>query len=344
MHLIRMYDMKYKEKVTYRTTASGGQEIITEQVPVYNKFEQFAKKQHDKRVNKLRDKGKPIKIPFIFRHPGICAFILGVFVILVVYLISSANSYMDELIKQYTTLTAKTNDSKYSFDKKLFYVTVEADGTKKITFGYKSEQQQEQAEQAAEEAANTGTAPDGTENGATIPSGTIVTTNDAMDYIWNYFKSKGYCDEAIAGIMGNMATESEFNPKAESGSGYYGICQWDKKGRKATMIAQFPSTYSTIEGQCDFVMYETEHNAGPGSARCTVENMNDPYTYFSEKDKTVTSSANKVELCTFFFCKYFEGCVVKGQTDFSFGNAKNAYQGYSKRVTNALNIYATYHK
>lgn len=152
MHLIRMYDMKYKEKVTYRATASGGQEIITEQVPVYNKFEQFAKKQHDKRVNKLSGKDKPIKIPFIFRHPGVCAFILGVFIILVVYLISSANSYMDELIKQYTTLTAKTNDSKYSFDKKLFYVTVEADGTKKITFGYKSEQQQEQAEQAVEEA------------------------------------------------------------------------------------------------------------------------------------------------------------------------------------------------
>ena len=169
MHLIRMYGMKYKEKVTYRTTASGGQEIITEQVPVYNKFEQFAKKQHDKKVNKLKDKGKPIKIPFIIRHPGVCAFILGVFIILVVYLISSANSYMDELIKQYTTLTAKTNDSKYSFDKKLFYVTVEADGTKKITFGYKSEEQQEQAEQAADEAANTGNSPDSS-NGNTSPS------------------------------------------------------------------------------------------------------------------------------------------------------------------------------
>lgn len=340
--------MKYKEKVTYRTTASGGQEIITEQVPVYNKFEQFAKKQHDKRVNKINGtkEGKPMKIPFILKHPGICALILGVFIILVVYLISSANTYMDELIKQYTSLTAKTNDSKYAFDKKLFYVTVEADGTKKITFGFKSEEQKEQAEQAAEEAVNTGNDPDqsNTGNGGTVPSGNIVTTNDAMDYIWNYFKGKGYCDEAIAGIMGNMMAESSFNPKAGSGSGYYGICQWDKKGRKAVMVAQFPDTYSTIEGQCDFVMYETEHDAGPGSARCTTKNMNDPYTYFSSKDKTVTSSADKVEVCTFFFCKYFEGCVVKGQTDLSFANAKNAYQSYSKRVTNALNIYATYHK
>lgn len=342
--------MKYKEKVTYRTTDSGGQEVTTEMVPVYNKFEQFAKRQHDKRAKKTdgAESAKPRKIPFILRHPGVCALILGIFVILVVYLISSANSYMDELIKQYTTLTAKTNDSKYSFDKKLFYVAVEADGTKKVTFGYKSEEQQEQSEKAAEEAGSTGNGPDNTnstENGsATIPSGNIVTTSDAMDYIWNYFKGKGYCDEAIAGIMGNMMTESGFNPKSENGSGYYGICQWDKKGRKATMIAQFPSTYSTVEGQCDFVMYETEHNAGPGSARCTTKNMNDPYTYFSSKDKTVTSSANKVEVCTFFFCKYFEGCVVKGQTDFSFANAKNAYQAYSTRVTNALNIYATYHK
>ena len=344
MHLVRMYGMKYKEKVTYRTTASGGQEIITEQVPVYNKFEQFAKKQHDKRVNKLNSKGKPIKIPFIIRHPGICAFILGIFIILVVYLISSANAYMDELIKQYTTLTAKTNDSKYSFDKKLFYVTVEADGTKKITFGYKSEEQQEQAEQAVEEATNSGTAPDGTENGtATTPSGTIVTTTDAMDYIWNYFKGKGYCDEAIAAIMGNMATESSFNPKAENSAGYYGICQWDKNGRKATMITQFPSTYDTIEGQCDFVMYEVEHNAGPGSSRCTAVNMNDPYTFFSGKDSTVTSSSDKIEVCTYLFCKYFEGCITSDRNR-SFANASNAYQHYDKRVENARNIYATYHR
>lgn len=193
MHLIRMYDMKYKEKITYRTTASGGQEIITEQVPVYNKFEQFAKKQHDKRVNKLNSKGKPIKIPFIIRHPGICAFILGVFIILVVYLISSANSYMDELIKQYTTLTVKTNDSKYSFDKKLFYVTVEADGTKKITFGYKSEQQQEQAEQAAEEAANTGS----TENTAT--GGTSITLSADAEQVKQLLEANGYSSKA--GVM-----------------------------------------------------------------------------------------------------------------------------------------------
>ena len=180
MHLIRMYDMKYKEKVTYRTTASGGQEIITEQVPVYNKFEQFAKKQHDKRINKINGTkdGKPMKIPFILKHPGICALILGVFIILVVYLISSANTYMDDLIKQYTSLTAKTNDSKYAFDKKLFYVTVEADGTKKITFGYKSEEQKEQAEEAADEAASTGTITSG--NGASWSGSGIALK--AMDF------------------------------------------------------------------------------------------------------------------------------------------------------------------
>lgn len=349
MHLIRMYDMKYKEKVTYRTTASGGQEIITEQVPVYNKFEQFAKKKHDKRINKINGtkEGKPVKIPFILKHPGICALILGAFIILVVYLISSANTYMDELIKQYTSLTAKTNDSKYAFDKKLFYVTVEADGTKKITFGYKSEEQQEQAEEAADEAASTGNGPDSsnTGNGSTTPSGTIVTTNDAMDYIWNYFKGKGYCDEAIAGIMGSMWVETggSFNPKIESRSGYYGLCQWDKNGRKAVMIAQFPSTYDTVEGQCDFVMFETEHNAGPGSTKCTASNMNDPYTFFSGKDSTVTSSSDKVELCTFLFCKYFEGCVTT-DTNRSFANANSAYQHFYNRVTAAHNIYATYHK
>lgn len=223
MHLIRMYDMKYKEKVTYRTTASGGQEIITEQVPVYNKFEQFAKKQHDKRINKINGTkdGKPMKIPFILKHPGICALILGVFIILVVYLISSANTYMDELIKQYTSLTAKTNDSKYAFDKKLFYVTVEADGTKKITFGYKSEEQQEQAEEAADEAASTGTAPSSTPSSWNVNSTNIEQMVAAIQGADSSLRSAGICVAAAtmtntgdpilsAALLGNSNHEGTF--------------------------------------------------------------------------------------------------------------------------------------
>lgn len=215
--------MKYKEKVTYRTTASGGQEIITEQVPVYNKFEQFAKKQHDKRVNKINGTkdGKPVKIPFILKHPGICALILGVFIILVVYLISSANTYMDELIKQYTSLTAKTNDSKYAFDKKLFYVTVEADGTKKITFGYKSEEQQEQAEEAADEAASTGTPPSSAPSSWNVNSTNIEQMVAAIQGADSSLRPAGICVAAAtmintsdpvlsAALLGNSNHEGNF--------------------------------------------------------------------------------------------------------------------------------------
>lgn len=332
--------MKYEEKVTHRTTASGGQETITEMVPVYNRLEKRAMRRRAAKESSDNSHNKGIfqSLGFIIKHPTFCLIVVGLIAIFTVYMISSANSMLNELVEQYTSLTARKDDSKYSFDKRLFYITVNADGTKTVTFGYKSEIAQEAAEEAIEQAGETG---DNTDS----PSGTIVTTTDAMDYIWNYFKGKGYCDEAIAGIMGNMWVETggSFNPKIESGSGYYGICQWDKNGRKATLMAQFPSTYDTIEGQCDFVMYEVAHNAGPGSTKCSTANMNDPYTFFSGKDSTVTSSSDKVELCTFLFCKYFEGCVTS-DTNRSFANAKSAYQGYEKRVTNARNIYATYHK
>jgi hypothetical protein len=79
--------------------------------------------------------------------------IVGFIAIFIVYLLSSANAQLNTLITQYTSITAKTSDSKGDFDKRLFYVTVNSDGTKTVTFGYKSEVAQEQAEQAAEEAA-----------------------------------------------------------------------------------------------------------------------------------------------------------------------------------------------
>lgn len=150
--------MKYEERVTHRTTASGGQETITEMVPVYNRLEKRAMRRRAAKESSDNSGKKGIfrSLGFIIKHPTFCLIVVGLIAIFTVYMISSANSMLDELIEQYTSLTARKDDSKYSFDKRLFYITVNEDGTKTVTFGYKSEIAQEAAEEAAEQAGETG--------------------------------------------------------------------------------------------------------------------------------------------------------------------------------------------
>lgn len=51
--------------------------------------------------------------------------------------------------------------------------------------------------------------------------------NSAAEKVWNFFKAKGFSNEAIAGIMGNIHQESSMNPAAiESNGQGHGLCQW----------------------------------------------------------------------------------------------------------------------
>ena len=68
--------------------------------------------------------------------------------------------------------------------------------------------------------------------------------------IWLYFKSQGYNDYVIAGIMGNIMAEVggqtlKLRPYAES-KNYYGICQWNKWGYKGVIGAD-------LNKQCEFL-------------------------------------------------------------------------------------------
>lgn len=60
---------------------------------------------------------------------------------------------------------------------------------------------------------------------ANVPGG-----NNA-EKVWNFFKSKGLSDIAVAGIMGNAQQESGFRPTAKNGDpnnpNFVGIFQWD---------------------------------------------------------------------------------------------------------------------
>lgn len=47
-------------------------------------------------------------------------------------------------------------------------------------------------------------------------------------YVRSWLSQRGYSDAAVAGIMGNIAVESGFNPAARNATGHFGIVQWDK--------------------------------------------------------------------------------------------------------------------
>lgn len=208
--------MKYEEKVTYRTTASGGQETITEMVPVYNRLEKRAMRRRAMKDSPKApsEKGVLHGLMFIVKHPTFCLIVVGLIAIFAVYMISSANSMLNELVEQYTSLTARKDDSKYSFDKRLFYITVNADGTKTVTFGYKSEIEQEAAEEAAEQSGETGT---GVGTSVTLSADAekvkeLLAENgysskaEIMAYVYDFINPKLGTNAAI-GLMANVANE-----------------------------------------------------------------------------------------------------------------------------------------
>lgn len=58
----------------------------------------------------------------------------------------------------------------------------------------------------------------------------ITEESDTVDRIYfsfQYLMDQGFTAEAAAGVIGNMAVESYFDPSKVSGSGYHGLFQWN---------------------------------------------------------------------------------------------------------------------
>ncbi len=102
------------------------------------------------------------------------------------------------------------------------------------------------------------------------------------DQIWNYFKSKGLSDTAVAGIMGNIDQESAFMPDANNnnsganqgavGGGCRGIVQWCA-GRNEGLekFAKEKGTdWTCLSTQLDFVWYEVTQTGEAG----VMKNLN----------------------------------------------------------------------
>lgn len=78
--------------------------------------------------------------------------------------------------------------------------------------------------------------------------------------IWNWLIAMGYTASGAAGIMGNLYTESNFNPSAVSPSGYRGLVQWSSSrwANLESYCATMGLDPLSIAGQMTFMDYELQ--------------------------------------------------------------------------------------
>lgn len=87
-----------------------------------------------------------------------------------------------------------------------------------------------------------------------------LTGSTNEEKIWGFLKTKGLSDEQVAGIMGNLQQESNFDPTAVNEIGATGIAQW-LDGRKDALEAFAKSKGKDIfdlQTQLEFMWHELE--------------------------------------------------------------------------------------
>lgn len=101
------------------------------------------------------------------------------------------------------------------------------------------------------------------------------TGNSTQAKVWNFFKSKGLSDHAVAGIMGNMERESRFKPGAqEQGGTGIGLVQlsFGRANNLRNYAARRGKSWKDLNTQLDFIWKElntTEVNALRGLKSAT---------------------------------------------------------------------------
>ncbi|WP_314068439.1 phage tail tip lysozyme [uncultured Vagococcus sp.] len=80
--------------------------------------------------------------------------------------------------------------------------------------------------------------------------------------VWVFFQNKGWNTRAIAGMLGNMESESWINPDQHetSGGGGYGLVQWTPASKLIDWCNANGLDYKTVESQCMRIQYEVDNN------------------------------------------------------------------------------------
>lgn len=136
--------------------------------------------------------------------------------------------------------------------------------------------------------------------------------------MFGFFISEGFTPEASAGIIGNIAIESTFDPTAVSSSGYYhGLCQWnttdggmhwwDGEGGIIEWLDANGYSWDSFEGQVKAIVY------------C------DRKGYLTGETLEKFMAMDSVEKAAELFCRKYEGGTgIDGRVS----EAKYAYELY----------------
>lgn len=174
--------------------------------------------------------------------------------------------------------------------------------------------------------------------------GTVLTPDAVEKAVYQKLKSMGYCDEAIAGVMGNMRYESGMIPGATYGHGHdnqdtcvtackgktgpHGLVQWTSGRRDALFDLAVSQNKSWYDIDVQLTYYESEING-------SEKNNGSPSAIIDSS----YSGNDLVEYSTYKFAKSYERCG--GASKCSDFNQRDVLDGWSQRYQYAKDYYAT---
>ena len=92
---------------------------------------------------------------------------------------------------------------------------------------------------------------------AIAPGAVLPGSTDIQSQIWAFFQGKGLQPHQIAGIMGNVAAESSFNPLAVGDNGAaHGLFQWNDRAPKLFDFIGGQQNLGNIQAQLEFAWKE----------------------------------------------------------------------------------------
>ena len=144
-----------------------------------------------------------------------------------------------------------------------------------------------------------------------------VDTSNLPKRVILFFKNKGLTTSQAAGIAGNIAIESNFNPNAVGDKGTsFGLAQWHA-GRGDALkqwTAKNNMKWNSIEGQLEFLWWELKNTHA--SALTALKQQKNPYD------------------AAYTFAKKFE--VPASISQKRMENAESFYNYYTKNITNTI--------
>ncbi|MGM0218302.1 phage tail spike protein [Enterococcus sp. AZ126] len=108
----------------------------------------------------------------------------------------------------------------------------------------------------------TGNGSGGSGSGGGIPPELTTDQEKNAWGIWRFFKNKGWSEQSIAGMLGNIQSESGIMPDIDelSGGGGYGLTQWTPKSKLVDWCNEHGLDHRTLDTQCQRIQWEMENN------------------------------------------------------------------------------------